>query len=78
MNLELDLHGLTVDEAINKIQRTIVKNQTCTCIETIHGYRNGCVLKNVLMDKNNLHNKRVLKTLPHPFNEGRTIIYLKK
>jgi len=30
------------------------------------------------MNKNNLHNKRGLKTLPHPFNEGRTIIYLKK
>lgn len=77
MSLELDLHGLTIPQAIYEIQRTIVNNPSCRCIEAIHGFNNGCILKNVLKDKNNIHNKRVIKTLPVPFNEGRTLIFLR-
>ena len=77
MTLELDLHGFTIPQAIYKIQRTIVNNPLCRCIEVIHGFNHGCGLKNILKDKYNLHSKRVLKTLPVPFNEGRTYIILK-
>lgn len=77
MTLELDLHGFTIPEAIKLIQRTIVNNPTCKCIEAIHGFNNGCALKNLLKNKTNLHNKRVLYTFPDPLNEGRTLIMLK-
>ena len=77
MLVELDIHGFTVSQAIHTIQRTIIANPKCTCIEVIHGFNNGCILKKALMDKNNIHSKKVLKTLPAPFNEGRTLIFLK-
>ena len=76
MTLELDLHGLTPSIAIQRIQRFIVENPQCDCIEIIHGYNKGKKLKFVLEDKNNRHNKRVIKTLPVPFNAGRTFIFL--
>lgn len=77
MTLELDLHGKTSDEAVYTIQRAIVQNPNCNRIDVIHGFNNGCVLKNLLKKKENLHSKRVVCTRPDPFNLGRTIIYLK-
>ena len=78
MTIELDLHGLTSDEAVYKIQREIVNHPECTCLEVIHGFNNGNTLKGLLKNKNNIHNKRVLNTCPCPFNMGRTLVYLKK
>lgn len=75
---ELDLHGLTCDEAIREIQRTIVKNPTWTYIIAIHGYNNGDKLKHLLENGHNIHNRRVIKTEPDPYNKGRTYIYLKQ
>ena len=78
MTLELDLHGLTSEEAIYAIQRTIVNNPLCDYIEVIHGFNNGSVLKDLLSNKSNIHNRRVLATYPKPYNKGRTVIALKK
>lgn len=75
---ELDLHGLTCNEAIREIQRTIVKNPTWTYIIAIHGYNNGNKLKRLLENGHNIHNRRVIKTEPDPYNKGRTYIYLKQ
>ncbi len=77
MALELDVHGYGVKQAIYAIQRTIVSNPSCNCLEVIHGFNNGCKVKELLMNKANIHNKRVLGTRPVPFNEGRTQIILK-
>lgn len=77
MNIELDLHGLSLQEAIMKIQKTIVANPNCKCIEAIHGYNNGTKLKDALANKKNIHNSRVIKTIPNPYNNGRTNIILK-
>ena len=76
MTLELDVHGYSVEQAIYAIQRTIVANPKCNCLEIIHGYNNGRKLKEALMNKINIHNKRVLKTCPVPFNNGRTFEFL--
>ena len=77
MTLELDLHGKTCDEAIYLLQRTIVQNPTCDRIDVIHGFNNGCVLKNLLVKKENIHSKRVVCTRPDPYNMGRTTIFLR-
>lgn len=77
MNIEIDVHGCTLDEVIHKLQRLIVSNPKCRMIEVIHGFNNGCVIKNALKNKNNIHSKRVSSTCAKPFNEGRTLIYLK-
>ncbi len=77
MTIEIDLHGFTVSEAIHTIQRLIVNNPNCTCIEVIHGYNSGCILKDTLRNKYNIHSKRVKSTFPVPFNDGRTMIMLK-
>lgn len=73
----IDLHDFSLGCAIKKIQRTIVENPECKKLIVIHGFNNGDVIKNTLADFRLIHNKRVIKTLPEPFNEGRTWIYLK-
>lgn len=77
MSLEFDAHGYSIEVTIRKIQRLIINHPDCTCIEVIHGYNNGSAIKNTLSNKINIHSKRVLKTLPVPFNEGRTMILLR-
>ncbi|MDE5714659.1 MAG: Smr/MutS family protein [Anaeroplasmataceae bacterium] len=77
MALELDLHGFTIPQALYEIQRTIIANPKCNCIEIIHGYNQGNKIKHFLRDKNNIHNRRVIRTIPVPLNDGRTFIFLK-
>ena len=77
MTLEIDLHGKTSDEAIYLLQRTIIQYPHCDRIDVIHGFNNGCVLKNLLRKKENIHSKRVLSTRPDPYNLGRTTIFLR-
>ena len=77
MSIEIDVHGYSTEATIKTIQRLIVQNPKLTCIEVIHGYNNGSKIKDLLKNKFNIHNKRVLKTLPAPFNDGRTMIFLK-
>ena len=45
----------------------------------LHGLTPSIAIQRIqrfIEDKNNLHNKRVIKTLPVPFNAGRTFIFL--
>lgn len=77
MSIELDVHGLTVEETVRTIQRLIVDNPYCSCIEVIHGFNNGSKIKNALSNKFNIHSKRVIGTAPVPYNAGRTLIYLR-
>lgn len=77
MTKEIDLHGYPLATAIKTIQRLIVKNPKCNKIIVIHGFNNGNVIKEALVNHICIHNNRVIKTLPAPFNEGRTWIYLK-
>lgn len=77
MSIEFDVHGFSTVVTIRMLQRLIVNNPKCSCIEVIHGYNNGSKIKELLRNKINIHNKRVIKTLPVPFNDGRTMIILK-
>ena len=77
MTKTIDVHDYSLTCAIRKIQRTIIENPKANKIIVIHGFNNGDVIKNTLTDFRLIHNKRVIKTLPEPFNEGRTWIYLK-
>lgn len=44
--IEVDLHGLTLTEAINTVQYTLeCAPPTTWAIDVIHGYHNGTVLK---------------------------------
>lgn len=72
----IDVHGFAIKTVVKSIQRIITANPSCTCIEVIHGYNSGNHIKEILKNKYNIHNKRVVKTLPTPFNEGRTMIFL--
>ena len=77
MSIEIDVHGYSVETTIKTIQKLIVQNPKCSCIEVVHGFNNGCLIKNILSNKWNIHSRRALKTLPVPFNDGRTMILLK-
>ena len=76
--LEIDVHGFSKDATVRAIQNLIRRHPEATYIEVIHGYHNGCAIKNLLSNKCNIHSSRVLRTLPVPFNDGRTMIILKR
>lgn len=76
MSKEIDLHNLNVEESIKLIQQE-AKDPYITSIEVIHGFNRGIKLKELCSNPWNLRCKRILKCIPHPFNDGRTIIVLK-
>lgn len=78
MTKEINVHDCTKKEAIRNIQKVIVKYPTLDLLIVIHGFNNGSAIKEMLKNKYNIHNKRVKKTIPEPFNDGRTWIYLNK
>lgn len=59
MSLELDVHGYTTAMVIRAIQRCIINNPSCRCIEVIHGFNNGSRIKDLLKNKYNIHNRKV-------------------
>lgn len=76
MSKELDLHDLTVEESRRLIQQE-AKDPYITSIEVIHGFNSGSRLKELCSNPWNLQCKRISKCMPHPINNGRTIILLK-
>lgn len=74
----LDLHGLTVDEALKLIQRTVMdpKNKNEQYIEVIHGFNNGDELKQLCSHPRYLRCKKIKKTTRGLHNPGVTLLWL--
>jgi DNA-nicking Smr family endonuclease len=73
--MEIDLHGLTLDEARAELQRCLKScPKDITEIEVIHGYTNGSVLKNFVRRqfKHPRVSKKIITT-----NNGMTTFLLK-
>jgi hypothetical protein len=76
MNLTIDIHGFTVEEAKREIERTIAKAPKGTTeIIVIHGYHSGSKLKDLLSNPNGIRSKRI-KRRKYSMNQGQTIIEL--
>lgn len=79
MENEIDVHGLTCNEALRSVQRFIEKEYLDggRYFEIIHGYSHGNVLKNFFSNINNYHSNKIMFIEPS-WNQGRTCVYLKK
>jgi len=79
METEIDVHGLTSEEALREVQKFIEKlyGSNCRYFEIIHGYSHGNVLKKLFSNKANYHSSKIMFVEPS-WNEGRTCVYLKE
>ena len=74
--IDLDLHGMTVNEAKKVIEKTIaaLDNKTKE-LRLIHGYHSGDALKEFVRSPNGIRSKR-LKRKKYTMNQGETILEL--
>jgi len=76
IKFEIDLHGLSVKEANERLNGFINRLPINTNrLIIIHGYNNGTAIKNMLR---NYKHKRIDFILSNLYNEGRTEMILKK
>ncbi|MGM0436230.1 MAG: Smr/MutS family protein [Bacillota bacterium] len=76
MILDVDVHGMVVDEAIIHIEKVIKKaDKDVTAIRVIHGYRGGNALKKAIQDPNGIRSKRIARRR-YTMNQGETILEL--
>ena len=78
-NIEIDLHGMRVDEAIKKIDDAICRaDPSVYRIKLIHGYHRGHGLKDAIWDEYSYgRNSKVLR-IQGGINEGITELVLRE
>ena len=76
MLLDVDIHGMIIEEAVAHIEKIIKKaGKDTTGIRVIHGYRGGNALKNALQNPNIIRSKRITRRR-YTMNQGETILEL--
>ena len=76
LSLKVDLHGLTLDEAKDIINRLFnTKKLHILVIELVHGYKRGTVLKDYI--EKDFNHSRLDSGRHRLCNEGATTLYLK-
>lgn len=74
MLLDVDVHGMMVEEAIAHIQKVIKKaGKDVEGVRIIHGYRSGNALKKAVQDPNKIRSKRIVRRR-YTMNQGETIL----
>lgn len=78
-NIEIDLHGLRVDEAKKKIDSAIRKaDNSVYRIKLIHGYHRGTSLRDMIYDEYSYGRNSKVKRVENGFNEGITELVLRE
>lgn len=76
-SLSIDIHGLYVDDALQKVREFIAKApNTIEKIVVVHGYNNGIALQEAV--RHRLHSPRIQEIAPRFGNDGETVIWLKR
>lgn len=76
-SIRIDIHGLTVDEALVKVRTEITKAPSAVeKIVVIHGCNRGTALKEAI--RWHLHSPRIQEIAPSFFNDGETVIWMRK
>ncbi|MCL2637621.1 MAG: Smr/MutS family protein [Oscillospiraceae bacterium] len=77
MTKTIDIHGMTGDQAKQRVEREIrLAPPNCESIIVIHGCNSGTVLRDIV--RKQVRSKRILEIAPCFLNDGQTTIYLKK
>ncbi len=75
--LTINLHGLYVEDALEKLQRFVAQApKTTEKIIVIHGYNNGTALLEAV--RHRFHSPRVQEISPRLGNDGESVIWLKR
>ncbi|MFW6298119.1 MAG: Smr/MutS family protein [Bacillota bacterium] len=74
MIMDLDVHGMMVEEAIAHIEKAIKKApKDVEAIRVIHGYNSGNALKKAIQDPNGIRSRRLVRR-KFTANQGETIL----
>jgi hypothetical protein len=78
MNREIDVHGMTKNEAQKAIE-TFIKNcpKDTNTVTVIHGYHGGTELKQMIQSRNGIRSKRIERK-KYTMNQGETIFVLRR
>lgn len=76
-SFSIDIHGLYVDDALQKVREFIAKApNTIEKIIVVHGYNNGTALQEAV--RHRLHSPKIQEIAPRFGNDGETVIWLKR
>ena len=74
--LTIDIHGLFVEDALERVQSFIARAPLGTeKIVVVHGYNRGTALKEAVR---RLRGPRIVEVAPSFTNEGETVIWLRR
>lgn len=75
--LSINIHGMYVEDAL-KTLREFVAKAPCTTekIIVVHGYNNGTALRDAVRYR--LHASRIQEIAPSFYNDGESILWLRK
>lgn len=74
MLISVDLHYMYKEEARRLLAAIIDENPFEFCLEVIHGFNHGTVLKNMVRDE--LKNRRIVKKYSPVWNPGSTYLVI--
>lgn len=76
-SLRIDVHGLTVEDALFDVRELLSKApKTVEKIVVVHGCNHGTRLRDAV--RSQLRSPRILEICPSFFNDGETVIWLKR
>jgi hypothetical protein len=77
--IEIDLHGLKVEDAVRKTQNAVYKaNSSVYIIRLIHGYHGGTRIKDALEDEFSYGRNEKVKSIRQGSNPGITELVLRE
>lgn len=76
-SLSINIHGMYVEDALKTLREFVAKApHTVEKIIVVHGYNNGTALQDAV--RHRLHCARIQEIVPSFYNEGETILWLRK
>lgn len=75
--LSINIHGMYVEDALKAVREFVSKApRTTEKIIVVHGYNNGTALQEAV--RHRLHSPHIREIMPSFFNEGETVLWLRK
>ena len=76
--IEVDLHGLNVEDALKKVNSVVSKaDKSVYIVRAIHGYRSGTRIKEAIVDEFSYGRNPRVKSIRPGMNQGITELVLR-
>ncbi|MCR5634169.1 MAG: Smr/MutS family protein [Lachnospiraceae bacterium] len=77
--IEIDLHGLNVEDALRKVNSAVNKaDKSVYIVRVIHGYRSGTRIKEAIIDEFSYGRNPRVKSIKPGMNQGITELILRE